>query len=140
MASTTVDTVIAAPRATVYRLFADRESISPYLAVNVTLVKPGHTEREGVGAQHRIGLGPVGVVEEITALVPGERMEYKIVKGAPVKSHTGVITFADADDNGTRVSYTMTSDPALPVPAKALEAGLKGLINQFISAARKAVR
>ncbi|MFD4407051.1 SRPBCC family protein [Nocardia sp. NPDC058499] len=139
MASTTVDTVIAAPRATVYRLFADRESISPYLAVNVTLVRPGETEREGVGAQHKIGAGPVGVVEEITALVPNERMEYKIVKGAPVKSHTGVITFADAG-NGTRVTYTMTSDPSLPVPAKALEIGLKGLINQFIAGARKAVR
>ncbi|MEU1982859.1 SRPBCC family protein [Nocardia sp. NPDC019395] len=139
MASTTVDTVIAAPRATVYRLFADRESINPHLAVNITLVKPGTTEREGVGAQHKIGLGPVGVVEEITALVPNERMEYKIVKGAPVKSHTGVITFADAD-NGTRVSYTMTSEPSLPVPAKALEVGLKGLINQFIAAAEKAVR
>ncbi|MCX0274526.1 SRPBCC family protein [Nocardia zapadnayensis] len=138
MASTTVDTVIAAPRATVYRLFADRESIDPFLAVNVTLVTPGTTEREGVGARHKIGIGPVGVVEEITALVPNERMEYKIVKGAPVKSHIGVITFADAD-NGTRVTYTMTSDPSLPVPAKVLEIGLKGLINQFISAARKAV-
>ncbi|MGW0181356.1 SRPBCC family protein [Nocardia sp. NPDC003345] len=139
MASTTVDTVIDAPRATVYRLFADRESISPFLAVNVTLVKPGHTEREGVGAQHKLGLGPVGIVEEITELVPGERMEYKVVKGAPVKSHTGVVTFAD-EGTGTRVVYTMTSEPSLPVPGKALELGLKGLINQFIAGARKAVR
>ena len=139
MASTTVDTVIAAPRATVYRLFADRESISPYLAVNVTLVRPGETEREGVGAQHKIGAGPVGVVEEITALVPNERMEYKIVKGAPVKRHVGIVTFADAD-GGTRVTYTMESEPSLPVPAKVLEAGLKVLITQFINGAKKAVR
>ncbi|MGW4094995.1 SRPBCC family protein [Nocardia sp. NPDC004750] len=139
MASTTVDAVIAAPREVVYRLFADRESISPYVPVQVKLVKPGLTEREGVGAQHLIGLGPVGVTEEITKLVPGERMEYKIVKGAPVKRHIGIVTFADAD-NGTLVSYTMESDPSLPVPAKVLEFGLKNLIGQFIKGAQKAVR
>ncbi|MET9030728.1 SRPBCC family protein [Nocardia sp. NPDC004168] len=139
MASTTVDAVIAAPREVVYRLFADRESISPYVPVQVKLVKPGVTEREGVGAQHLIGLGPVGVTEEITKLVPGERMEYKIVKGAPVKRHVGIVTFADAD-NGTLVSYTMESDPSLPVPAKVLEFGLKNLIGQFIKGAQKAVR
>ncbi|MBF6222515.1 MULTISPECIES: SRPBCC family protein [Nocardia] len=139
MASTTVDAVIAAPREVVYRLFADRESISPYVPVQVKLVKPGLTEREGVGAQHLIGLGPVGVTEEITKLVPGERMEYKIVKGAPVKRHVGIVTFTDAD-NGTLVSYTMESDPSLPVPAKVLEFGLKNLIGQFIKGAQKAVR
>ncbi|WP_174188778.1 SRPBCC family protein [Nocardia barduliensis] len=139
MASTTVDAVIAAPREVVYRLFADRESISPFVPVQVKLVKPGLTEREGVGAQHLIGLGPVGVTEEITKLVPGERMEYKIVKGAPVKRHVGIVTFADAD-NGTLVSYTMESDPSLPVPAKVLEFGLKNLIGQFIKGAQKAVR
>ncbi|MFG1797543.1 SRPBCC family protein [Nocardia altamirensis] len=139
MASTTVDAVIAAPREVVYRLFADRESINPYLPIQVKLTKPGLTEREGVGAQHLLGVGPVGVTEEITKLVPGERMEYKIVKGAPVKRHVGVVTFSDAD-NGTLVSYTMESDPSLPVPAKVLEFGLKNLITQFIKAAQKAVK
>ncbi|MFR9752538.1 SRPBCC family protein [Nocardia sp. 004] len=139
MASTTVDTVIPAPREVVYRLFADRESISPYVSFQVKLTKPGTTEREGVGAQHLIGIGPVGVTEEITKLVPGERMEYKIVKGAPVKRHVGIVTFADAD-NGTQVSYTMESDPKLPVPAKVLELGLKNLIGQFLKGVRKAVR
>ncbi|WP_327114947.1 SRPBCC family protein [Nocardia sp. NBC_01730] len=139
MASTTVDAVIAAPRDVVYRLFADRESISPYLPVQVKLTKPGLTEREGVGAQHIVGLGPLGITEEITKLVPGERMEYKIVKGAPVKRHVGIVTFADTD-NGTLVSYTMESDPTLPVPAKVLEFGLKNLIGQFIKGAQKAVR
>ncbi|WP_040786903.1 SRPBCC family protein [Nocardia pneumoniae] len=139
MASTTVDAVIPAPREVVYRLFAERESISPYLPVQVKLTKPGLTEREGVGAQHLIGVGPVGVTEEITKLVPGERMEYKVVKGAPVKRHVGVVTFADAD-NGTLVSYTMESDPKLPVPAKVVELGLKNLIGVFMNGARKAVR
>lgn len=139
MASSTVEAVIAAPRDVVYRIFAEREGINPHLPLKVTLKKAGLSERDGVGAQYLLGRGPLGITEETTKLVPGERMEYKIVKGAPVKRHVGVILFRDTD-SGTHVTYTMESEPSLPVPAKVLEIGLRTLINQFISAAKKAVR
>ncbi|MEV0360913.1 SRPBCC family protein [Nocardia sp. NPDC050697] len=139
MASTTVDAVVAAPRDVVYRTFANRESLSPHLAVNITLKRPGSTEREGVGAQHLIGVGGVGITEEITELVPNERMAYKVVAGAPVKRHIGVVTFADTD-GGTLVSYTMESEPKLPLPGKVLELGLRNLITTMIKGAQKAVR
>lgn len=139
MASTTVDTVIAAPRDTVYRLFTDRDAMAAYLPIQISLVKPGAGSPSGVGAQYKLGLGPLGVTEETTELVPGERMVYRIIKGAPVKRHVGTVTFTDAP-GGTRVVYTMESEPSLPIPAKALELGLKGLISAFISGARKAVK
>ncbi|RJO75562.1 SRPBCC family protein [Nocardia panacis] len=139
MATSTVDAVIPAPRDVVYQLFSERERISPYLPIQVTRTKDGTDSPGGVGAQHFLGRGPVGVTEEITALVPNERMEYKIVKGAPVKRHTGTITFADAD-NGTRISYTMDSTPALPVPDRILELVLHAMISQFVKGAQKAVR
>ncbi|WP_280382874.1 SRPBCC family protein [Nocardia wallacei] len=138
MASTTVDTVIPAPRDVVYKLFTERDSLNKYLPINFTLKQPGSPERTGVGARYLVGVAGVGVTEETTALVPGERMEYKIVAGAPVRSHTGTITFADAP-GGTLVTYRMDSDPKLPVPAKLTELALKGLINPFLSAAKKAV-
>ncbi|MEV0298276.1 SRPBCC family protein [Nocardia sp. NPDC050710] len=138
MASSTVDAVIPAPREVVYRFFAERDGINPYLPVDFTLKKPGTPTPNGVGAQYQIGKAGVGFVEETTDLVPGERMEYKIIKGAPVKRHVGIITFTDAD-NGTLVSYTMESEPILPVPAKVLEFGLRNLINQFIKGAQKAL-
>ncbi|OQS15615.1 MxaD family protein, partial [Nocardia donostiensis] len=34
----------------------------------------------------------------------------------------------------------MESEPSLPVPAKVLEIGLRGLINQMIGGVKKAVR
>ena len=128
MASTTIDTVISAPRDVVYKLFTERDSLNGYLPVRSTLKKPGDTERTGVG-----------VTEETTLLVPGERMEYKIVAGAPVRRHVGIITFADAP-GGTLVSYRMDSEPKLPVPDRITELALRGLINPFLSAARKAVK
>ncbi|MFJ1461681.1 SRPBCC family protein [Nocardia wallacei] len=138
MASTTLDTVVPAPREVVYKLFTERDSLNGYLPVKFTLKQPGSPEPAGVGARYRVGLGGVGITEETTELVPNERMAYKIVAGAPVRSHTGTITFADAPGGGTLVTYRMDSDPKVPVPAALTQLLLKGLISPFLSAARKA--
>ncbi|MFD6397787.1 SRPBCC family protein [Nocardia sp. NPDC060249] len=139
MPRSTVETVFDAPRDIVYRLFTERDSLSPYLPIQIKLVTAGDPA-SGVGAQYLLGIGKVGITEETTALVPGERMEYKIVKGAPVKRHIGTVDFADTADGRTKVVYTMESEPSLPVPASALEFGLRQLINQFLGGVRKALR
>ncbi|GGK32311.1 SRPBCC family protein [Nocardia camponoti] len=138
MPSSTVETVFDAPRDIVYRLFTERDSVAPYLPIQVKQVRAG--DATGVGAQYLLGFGKAGVTEETTVLVPGERMEYKIVKGAPVKRHIGIVTFADTTDGGTRVVYTMESEPSLPVPAPVLEFGLRALTNQLLGGIRKALR
>ncbi|GAB10466.1 hypothetical protein GOARA_056_02140 [Gordonia araii NBRC 100433] len=139
MVAVTVEKVINAPREVVYDVFTDREHNGDYLPINTRLVTPGKDARQGVGAVHLIGLGPVGIKEQIVELVPNERMVYKIVAGAPVKSHVGTVSFADAP-NGTLVTYTMDSTPKVPVPAPALKAGLKALINQMLGACDKAAK
>ncbi|MFC6010946.1 SRPBCC family protein [Nocardia lasii] len=139
MARSIVETVLDGPRDIVYRLFTEREAVSDFLPVQVKLIKAGDPTT-GVGAQHLLGFGKAGVTEEITALVPGELMEYKIIKGAPVKRHVGTVTFADTTDGRTRVVYTMDSDPVLPVPAPVLEFGLRQLTNQLIGGVRKALK
>ncbi|WP_067704754.1 SRPBCC family protein [Nocardia jejuensis] len=139
MVSTTVDTVISAPREVVYKLFSERDSLNGKLPVKITLKKPGIGAPSGVGAQYHLGLAGIGITEETTELVPGERMVYRVIAGAPVKRHVGTIAFSDAP-GGTRVVYTMESEPSLPVPAKILEVGLRGLTNQLIGGVRKAVK
>ncbi|TSE01387.1 SRPBCC family protein [Skermania sp. ID1734] len=136
MTAYTVDTVIEAPRQLVYDIFADRENNGNFLPVQTRLETPGTVERQGVGAVHFLGIGPVGVREQITELVPGQRISYKVVGGVPVKSHTGQIEFSDAG-TGTRVVYTMDSEPKLPVPEPVLRAGLKALITTFVNGAKK---
>ncbi|AXK85420.1 SRPBCC family protein [Nocardia farcinica] len=138
MPRSTVEAVIPAPRQAVYTFFVNRDGINPFLpGVQFTLKKPGTDSPSGVGAQYTVGRGSIGFVEETTTLVPNERFEYKIVKGVPVKRHVGIVTFADAE-GGTRVTYTMESEPSLPVPAKVLEAGLRTLIGQIMGATKKA--
>ncbi len=137
MISSTVEKVIRAPRELVYETFADRERNSEFLPIQVSLVRPGTDARQGVGAVHQLGFGRFGLREELTELVPGERIGYKLVSGLPVKAHTGEILFSDAP-GGTRVSYTMHTDPKLPAPAAVIQLILKQTISQFLAGASKA--
>ncbi|MCX4091588.1 SRPBCC family protein [Nocardia sp. alder85J] len=138
MASTTIDTVVPAPRDVVYQLFAVRDSLNAHLPITFTLREPGSGEPNGVGAVYAVGRAGVTIIEETTQLVPGERMEYKVVRGGVVKNHLGTITFADAPD-GTLVSYTMRADLKIPAPDRLTVALLRSMINPFLVAARKAV-
>ncbi|MEU1209563.1 SRPBCC family protein [Nocardia sp. NPDC005825] len=139
MASTTVDTVIPAPRDVVFKLFSERDSLNAFLPIKVSLKKPGIGSPSGVGAQYQLGIAGIGPTEETTELVPGERMVYRVIAGAPVKRHVGTIAFSDAP-GGTRVVYTMESEPSLPLPAQILEPGLRALTNALIGGVRKAVK
>ncbi len=136
MASYTEEVVIEAPRNIVFEVFADREGSNDLLPIGVKLKRPGNTERQGVGAVYTVGLGPVGVQEETTALVPGERFEYRVVGASPFKSHTGTVEFAD-DPRGTKVRYTMDSDPRLPIPAAVITPVLKQMIGTLLKATGK---
>lgn len=138
MAAYTLDTVIEAPRDVVYEVFADRERNGDWRPVPIPfrLKVAGTTERQGVGAVHFGGIGRVGVSEQITDLVPGERIVYELIKGLPVKRHIGTITFAD-DRNGTRVRYTMDSTPKIPIPSSLVALVLRGAITIMVSGARR---
>lgn len=129
-------TVFEAPRGVVYEVFADRERYGTFLPLAAELIRPGDTERQGVGAVHRVGVGPIGPKEQIIDLVPGERIQYRVVGGLPVRLHIGTIELADRDQ-GTEVRYTMESVPRVPVPAALMRALLRQSVGTFIKGARK---
>ncbi|KUH81971.1 MULTISPECIES: SRPBCC family protein [unclassified Mycobacterium] len=139
MANATVTRVVPAPRAIVYDVFADRDGYSRFLPLQMRLVQEGVDERQGVGAVHQLGLGPIGVKERITELVPLERISYELIAGAPVRRHIGEITFAD-DGDGTRVTYRMDSTPSIPVPGSLLALALRGLTSVMVRGAAREAR
>ncbi|WP_069159826.1 SRPBCC family protein [Nocardia altamirensis] len=135
--SYTLDTVIPAPRKIVYGIFADRERYGEFLPIHTRLQVAGSTERQGIGAVHFLGRGPIGVKERITDLVADERIDYELLtKGLPVDRHFGTILFSD-HPNGTRVAYTMDSTPSLPMPRPLLVLGLRLAISTLVSGARR---
>ncbi|WJR33788.1 SRPBCC family protein [Mycobacteroides immunogenum] len=136
MAQYIEETVFEAPRSTVYELLANREGYNDFLPFTVKLVRPGDTERQGVGAIHQIGVGPVGVKEEIVELIDGERIQYRIVAGLPVRSHVGTIVLTD-HPQGTTVRYSMESTPLIPVPDAVMVWILRKSMSSLVTGAQR---
>ncbi|MVU77182.1 SRPBCC family protein [Nocardia sp. ET3-3] len=138
LATTTVETVLPAPRDVVYKLFRERDGLDSVLPVRVSLVRPGADSPSGVGARYHLGLAGLGPTEETIELVPGRKMVYQVVAGLPVRRHVGTITFADAP-SGTQVVYRIESEPRLRVPGPVLKLVLDRLITTMFDGARKAL-
>ncbi|BCU65140.1 hypothetical protein F941_01244 [Acinetobacter bouvetii DSM 14964 = CIP 107468] len=95
---------------------------------------------DGVGSVRRLGLGPVKPIqEEITVLVPNQRIEYKIIKNPLVKHHLGIIEFQPVDENKTLVTYTIEFQARAPFVSKLVLAQLKSAIKLGFSKLAKTV-
>ncbi|GAC58114.1 hypothetical protein GOHSU_30_00380 [Gordonia hirsuta DSM 44140 = NBRC 16056] len=125
MRKVTTRRLIDAPVETVFDLLADRENYSTYLPLTARLVRPGVDSRQGVGAIHRLGLGPVGVREKIVEVRPEQSIRYELVTGRlPVREHSGEISFVPHGAS-TQVDYSMATDLKLPVPGLLVDGALR---------------
>lgn len=95
---------------------------------------------DGIGSVRRLGLGPIKPLqEEITLLIPNQRIEYKIIKNPLVKRHLGVIEFESVDENKTLVTYTIELQARAPFVSKLILAQLKSAIKLGFSKLAKTV-
>ena len=143
MGQWTASVVVAAPRAKVFDLFADRENYGKLVPVGVKLIEPGVESRQGIGAVHKLGVGPLGIREQIIALEYGRTISYQAISRMPVRHYIGLVEFSDVP-GGTRVDYTLDVDSALPLPgivfkamAKTMAAGLGRGAERVINSAGK---
>lgn len=131
---------VEAPREQVFALFADRENYRDLVGpVGGRLVTPGTSSRQGEGAVHKIGVGPVGLAEKIVALEPGRSFTYQAVSRLPVRHWIGIVDFHDVP-GGTRVDYALDVDSALPLPGPVMRAVVKGLAGGLAKGAAKRLR
>ena len=73
--------------------------------------------------------------EEITEYVPGQRLVYKLLSGAPLKDHVGTVELRPAG-SGTHVNYRVETTPAVPVGKGAVLGvvrwSVKGLLDGIV--------
>lgn len=125
MRTVTTTRLIDAPVGRVFDLLADRENYSSYLPLAARLVQPGIDARQGAGAIHRLGLGPLGVREQIVEVFPEESIRYELVTGRlPVREHAGELTFLPHGAS-TQVDYSMATDLKVPVPGVLVDGALR---------------
>lgn len=119
-------TTVPVPVARVWEVVADHEGMSRWApGMKASLLRPGDTERNGVGAQRRLQPLPLMTpfVEEITAFEPERRMAYRAVSGIPFRNYAAEIELRPSAE-GTGIVYTVSADNRLPGVAAAIAYGL----------------
>jgi uncharacterized protein YndB with AHSA1/START domain len=113
--SFTLEKTVAAPPSTVFEVLADHRGYSAISPIrSSTLEREGDPPPNGVGAIRVLKtLGPP-LREEILEFVPGERLVYRLLSGAPLRDHVGTVTLTERTD-GTHVSYRIDTKPKIPV-------------------------
>jgi uncharacterized protein YndB with AHSA1/START domain len=133
-------TVIPGPRDEVFDLFTDRENYRRLVApIGATLVRAGTASRQGSGAIHRVGVGPLGIKEQIVDVDPGRRFTYRAITPLPVRHYIGIVEFHD-DAKGTRVDYTLDVEAALPLPGPVMRLMVKALAGGLARGATRVLR
>jgi uncharacterized protein YndB with AHSA1/START domain len=106
----------SAPPEKVFAHLSEHENLNTVFApMKIERVSDGDSERNGVGSVRRLSLfGALPFEETTTGVVPNERIEYRITKGSPLRSHFGVMKFSPTASGGTHLDYTITFDAAVP--------------------------
>ena len=110
-----VDRTTEVPRAVVFDFLAEHENLGPLLGADISRVRDGDTERNGVGSVRRVRVGPARPFEEtITKFEPHSSIEYRITKGGPLRDHIGIIQLSDSASGGTRIEYRIRVASRIP--------------------------
>lgn len=119
-------------RAPVGRTFAylsEHENLGPLFGIRVERAHDGPNERNGVGSCRRLSFfGLMPFEETVTAVVPNERIVYRITKGSPMRGHEGVMAFSSTADGGTHLDYRIQFGAAVPGLAAVVARVLTGRI------------
>jgi hypothetical protein len=92
----------------------------------------------GVGSVRRLQMGFGSIDEAITVFDVPELIEYRVLKGAPVRNHVGRITFVDIGNGRSRVEMYITFDPIFPGFGGIVRIGLqKAVVTSLSNLARQ---
>lgn len=114
----------------VYALLSDHNKLSKLFLIPVRRIVDGEDGANGVGSVRRLGLGPVGVEETVTAAEPNQFIEYRITRnGGPIQNHRGRVDFIE-QDGGTAVQWTIEFEAATTMIGTGIRAVLENGVRQ----------
>ena len=115
----------AKPPERVFAYMAEHENLGPLFGADITRVRDGDSERNGVNSVRELKIGPLPPLQEtVHEFVPGERIVYRITKGGPLKDHVGVLEFSPTSGGGTHLEYNIRVASAIPGVAPIVASGL----------------
>ena len=130
-----IEHTFAVPADRAFAYLSEHENLGPLFGARVTRVRDGETSRNGVGSVRSLKIGPLPSFDEtITAVVPNERIEYRITRGGPLRSHRGVMSFS-AQGTGSHLQYVIEFGAVVP----GLDRFVKALLVRSIAASLPSV-
>lgn len=126
MSTIRVERQLEAPIEGVFEILTDHAAYDRFRGIRYAeLLRPGDSERNGVGALRRIKLGPLDFEEEITAFERPTRMDYVIRKLNVPFEHDGGSIRLEPRDGGTHALWTSTFRIPVAVIGGPSEAAIK---------------
>ncbi len=132
MANFTLSATIAAPPDLVFEVLTDHRAYAQLTPLrSSTLEREGEPAPNGVGAIRVLKLAGPPLREEVTEYEPPRRFAYKLLTGAPVRDHRGMVDLAPSGQ-GTQLTWEVVSVPSIPAPDAAWGAGVKQVIKPLL--------
>ena len=111
-----IEEVIAATPMQIWEVLADHEGMHRWANVARSVrTRPGYSEPNGVGAIRQLTARGHLMEERIRTFVPGERLGYDVLKGAPGWVARGDIELLPVDDKTTLLTWRVTLHPYLRI-------------------------
>jgi uncharacterized protein YndB with AHSA1/START domain len=128
-----VERYIPHPIERVFRRYTDHAGWTEWAGFGrVWLTREGSTERDGVGAVRAFSTAP-RLREEVTRFEPPTRMEYRVVRGAPIRDHHGEVLFA-SEGSGTRLTWRISFRSSIPGLGWPMERFITVLFRRMLAA------
>lgn len=108
MQTVVVTKTINAPIDVVFEEYTDHERLADLpMVISAKVVRPGKTEKNGLGAVRVVNGGALKLREEVTGFERPKLMEYKILETSPIRSkhELGRVEFEEVP-GGTKVTWT----------------------------------
>jgi uncharacterized protein YndB with AHSA1/START domain len=122
-----------APVEAVFAALADHDGLGSILGIPVKRLQAGVDDVNGVGSVRRIGPGPIGTQETVTAFEPGKTIGYRITRfGGPIVNHHGELQFAATAD-GCTVTWDIHFDTKPAFLGSMLHKVLNGAIGRGLA-------
>ena len=120
---------IPGPPEAVFDRYTDHESWSDWAGTGrVTLVREGQPDRNGLGAVRQF-VG--GMQEEVTRFERGVAMDYRIIRGAGIKDHSGEVRFR-AVPEGTEVTWRVRCSPTIPFTGRLVKTLIERIFDRVL--------
>ncbi|HYC15062.1 MAG TPA: SRPBCC family protein [Stellaceae bacterium] len=101
-----IDQHFSAPPQKVFDAVTDHKRIEEWQrGTRVSIERPGVPPPNGLGAVRKITGGPLRVYEEVVRWEAPHAMDYRLIRGAPLRDHLGELRFTPTPEGGTLLEY-----------------------------------